>query len=173
VQSAVKSSQGVRRYSLRAHFYKEGDAKLASPEQMAALTEQAAFFRTNRRGRPAKPLAPVKIQTYVIDYRVLDPKLVAAVSRPGRQPAIEFAVAAFDGDGRAQNGVVNDAASEASTPAAGNKAGLYRVRQTITVPINPVSIRVGVRDRSSDRIGTLEVPLPLKPEPANQASAVR
>jgi hypothetical protein len=42
----------------------------------------------------------------------------------------------------------------------------------LAVPVGAVSIRVGVRDRNSDRLGTLEVPLPLKPEPVRQASAV-
>jgi hypothetical protein len=36
--------------------------------------------------------------------------------------------------------------------------------------VNAVSIRVGVRDRLNDRLGTLEVPLPLVPEPVAQAT---
>ncbi len=74
---------------------------------------------------------------------------------------LEFAVAAFDEDGKVLNGMVNDAAPEPSTQPAENKAGLFRARQALIVPVNATSIRVGVRDRANDRMGTLEVPLPL------------
>jgi hypothetical protein len=142
---------------------------------MEQVQEQAAFYRTHRRNKPAKPLPPVKIQTYSIDYRVLDPQFKARAERTGKQPTLEFTVAAFDDDGRVLNGIVNDGVPEESTQPSENKAGLnktglFRIRQTLVVPLNAKSIRVGVRDRMSDRMGTLEVPLPLKPEPVTQAS---
>jgi VWFA-related protein len=153
-----------------AHVRTEGKIGLATSDQMSQLEEQAAFFRTNRRNRPVKALAPVKIQTYVIDYRVLDPKFAAQAGGSGKSATLEFAVAAFDKDGKVQNAIVNDGAPDTSRPSDGNKKGLYRARQMLVVPVNAVSIRVGVRDRSNDRMGTLEIPLPLKPEPATQAS---
>lgn len=149
-----------------AHLQPSGVA-LASAAQMEHLEEQSAFFRKERRNRPLKPLPPVKIQTYTIDYRVLDPRFNApqlkaqAASSSGKEPTLEFAVAAFDEDGKVLNGVVNDAVPEPSTQPAENKAGLFRARQALIVPVNATSIRVGVRDRANDRMGTLEVPLPL------------
>jgi len=149
-----------------AHLQPSGVA-LASAAQMEHLEEQSAFFRKERRNRPLKPLPPVKIQTYTIDYRVLDPRFNAlqlkaqAASSTGKEPTLEFAVAAFDEDGKVLNGVVNDAVPEPSTQPAENKAGLFRARQALIVPVNATSIRVGVRDRTNDRMGTLEVPLPL------------
>jgi hypothetical protein len=59
---------------------------------------------------------------------------------------------------------------ESSSESGENKSGLFRVHQTLVVPVSAVSIRVGVRDRASDRMGTLEVPLPLKPEPVRSAA---
>lgn len=139
-----------------------GAVAVASPAQMEHLEEQAAFFQEERRNRPLKPLAPVKVQMFTIDYRVLDPLFKARASAgSGKEPTLEFAVAAFDEDGKVLNGVVNDAVPEASTQAAENKAGLYRARQALVVPVNATSIRVGVRDRANDRMGTLEVDLPL------------
>jgi len=152
-----------------AHVRTSGGAKLATADQMAQLSEQAAVFRKQRRNKPVKPLAPVRIQAYAIDYRVLDPQLKTQASN-GRHATLEFAVAAFDSDGRVLNGVVNDAMPDSSTQGAGNQDGLYRVRQTLVVPVSAVSIRVGVRDRLSDRMGTIEVQLPLKPEPVAQAA---
>jgi hypothetical protein len=48
---------------------------------------------------------------------------------------------------------------------------LFRARQSLVVPVSAKTIRVGVRDRTNDRMGTLEVQLPLAPEPISQASA--
>lgn len=154
-----------------AHVLTSGGVVLATTKQMAQLTEQAAFFRTHHRNQRAKPVPPVRIQTYTIDYRVLDPQLKAQAAS-GRQPTLEFAVCAFDIDGKVLNGVVNDAMPDNSADNA-NKGGLYRVRQTLDVPIGAVSIRVGVRDRLSDRMGTIEVRLPLKPEPVAQVATPR
>lgn len=147
-----------------AHVRTDGGVVMATAAQMEQLQEQAAFFRTHRRNKPVKPLPPVRIQTYTIDYRVLDPQFKAQAERSGKQPTLEFAVAAFDNAGRVLNGVVNDGVQEASTQASENKAGLFRVRQSLVVPIDAKSIRVGVRDRTNDRMGTLETALPLAPE---------
>jgi hypothetical protein len=139
-----------------------GAVAVASPAQMEHLEEQSAFFREERRNHPLKPLAPVKVQTFTIDYRVLDPLFKARASAAsGKEPTLAFAVAAFDEDGKVLNGVVNDAVPEASTQPAENKAGLFRARQALVVPVNATSIRVGVRDRANDQMGTLEVDLPL------------
>ena len=118
-----------------------GGVTLATADQMAELSEQAAFFRTLRKNHPAKPLAPVNIQTYALDYRVLDPQFKAHVHN-GKQPTLEFAVAAFDIDGRVLNGVVNDATPDTSQQSFENKKGLYRMRQMLMVPVSAVSIRV-------------------------------
>jgi VWFA-related protein len=147
-----------------AHLRTEGGAVMATPGQMEQLSEQTAFFQTHRRNKPAKPLAPVRIQKYVVDYRVLDPQLKATATRTGQAPGLEFAVAAFDSEGKTLNGIVNDGVSDTAAQVADNKAGLFRVRQALDVPVNAVWIRVGVRDRLSERMGTIEVSLPLAAE---------
>jgi hypothetical protein len=37
--------------------------------------------------------------------------------------------------------------------------------QQIDVPVSATSIRIAVRDTSTNRVGALEIPLPLAPEP--------
>ena len=152
-----------------AHLRTDGGAAMATADQMAQLQEEAEFFLTHRRNKPSKPLPPTRVQKYTIDYRVLDPQ-VKAQEHSGRQPTLEFAVAAFDTAGRIVNGVVNDGVVETSPQTSESKDAVFRVRQTLVVPVSAVSIRVGVRDRLSDRMGTLEVPLPLKPEPVARAT---
>jgi len=151
-----------------AHVRTQGAPRMATANEMEQLEEQPAFFHTQRRNRPLKPPAPIKIQTYVVDYRVLDPQLKME-EQSGRQATLEFAVAAFGLDGKVQNGVVNDALPDTSSQGDANKSSVYRVRQTLDVPVRAVSIRVGVRDKLSDRLGALELPLPLAPEPVAQA----
>ena len=148
----------------------EGPPAMASPLQMAQLVSQADYYRTHRRNKPNQTPKPVQIQPYTIDYRVIDPQLKAQESR-GKKATLEFAVAAFDTNGAVLNGVVNDALPDSTSESGENKAGLYRVHQSLIVPKGTVSIRVGVRDRSTDRMGTLEVSLPLKPEPVAQVNA--
>lgn len=80
-------------------------------------------------------------------------------------------MAAFDDDGKVLNGTVNDGVPEPSSQPPENKAGLFRLHQALIVPLSARSIRVGVRDRLTDRMGTLEVPLPLAREQVGQAMA--
>jgi hypothetical protein len=52
-----------------------------------------------------------------------------------------------------------------------NKQGLFRAHQHLDVPLTATSIRIAVRDMSTDRIGALEVGLPLAPETPVQTAA--
>src|SRR5580700_11084233 len=153
-----------------AHVRAASGMTTATPQQMAQLSEVSANLRTHRRNPNARPVPPVKVRVYAVDYRVLEPELKTQAGRAGKDPTLEFAIAAFDNDGKLLNGMVNDGVSDPATQAGDNKAGIYRTRQMLVVPVNAVSIRVGVRDRLNDRLGTLEVPLPLVPEPVAQAT---
>ena len=146
-----------------AHMHPDR-AALATPAQMQQLEMQSAAYRTQPSNQRLRPLPAVKIQTYTIDYRVLDPQFKAGANRGPR--TLEFAVAAFDDDGKVLNGIINDGVQDAPVHASDNQAsdnknGLFRMQQTLLVPVNAKSIRVGVRDRANDRMGTLEVALPL------------
>jgi hypothetical protein len=148
---------------------------------MANLADQPAYFQVRRKNRPVKPLKPVLLQTYIVDYLVLLPPRAG-----GEKPlALELATAAFDEDGTMLNGVVENGmritsadpklarvqgSNGASAPNAGQK-GIYRAQQRIDVPVGAASIRVAVRDMNTDRIGAMEVPLPLAPEPQTHAAA--
>ncbi|HTW31153.1 MAG TPA: VWA domain-containing protein [Candidatus Sulfotelmatobacter sp.] len=153
-----------------AHVRTNGPAKMANQEEMAQLQTEAEYFMTHRRNKPPKLLPPMRVQKYIVDYRVFDPQLKREAARSGNA-SLEFAMAAFDADGRTLNGIVNDGVPQLSSDPTENKAGLYRIRQSLIVPVNAVTLRVGVRDRASDHLGTLEVPLPLAPEAVANAAA--
>lgn len=155
----------------RAHVHTLGSPALATPEQMANLIAQPAYFRVRRKNRPVKPLPPIQVQTYAIDYAMVA-QSKQATARSVRPPALEIAAVAYDGDGRMLNGIVEETVP--TPPAASgeaNKPGLFRAHQQLDVPLTASSIRIAVRDMSSDRIGALEVRLPLAPETPVQTAA--
>jgi VWFA-related protein len=138
----------------RARIHALGPPTKATREQMDKLSDQPAYFRARRKDKPAKPLRPVQLQTYEIDYAVA-----------ARYPALEVAAAAFDGDGKMLNGAVQRAAEE-DDPFADGKTheAIYRLQQQFDVPMAAVSLRIAVRDVATDHVGALEITLPLAPE---------
>ena len=154
----------------RAHVHAVSAPAMATPEQMANLAEQPGYFSVRRKNRPAKPLKPVQLATYAVDYAIMAQARQGTSGRNVRPPALEMAVAAFDADGRMLNGVVENTSPATPRPSA-ETTGLYRARQEIDVPVSATSIRIAVRDMTTDRIGALEVTLPLAPEAPEQATA--
>jgi VWFA-related protein len=152
-----------------AHVRPGGDATLATPEQMAQIEDEPSFFRTRVKKKPVSDLPPVKLQRYLIDYQVIDPMLKSSAARAGHAPTLEFAAAGYDADGFMLNGIANDAVADAASSTDPKQAGLFRVEQEFCLPPEAVWLRVAVRDIATDRTGTVEIRLPLKPEPPGQA----
>jgi VWFA-related protein len=174
----------------KAHIRPVGAPARATPEQMAELISgQPEYFRARDKTHPRKALLPVELQTYAIDYIVVVERPKAARAQPF---VMEVAAAAFDGDGVLLNGSVENAAESLSTaPEEGLQARapesvpqassapdeqssprqFHRAQQLFDVPVNAKSIRLAVHDVTTDRVGALEIPLPLAHEPETQADA--
>jgi VWFA-related protein len=111
-------------------------------------------------GKPPEPLQP-PVTRYFVEYRI-DPQQLALKALPdGRQQAeVEVTQAVYDSQGKRLNST--DAGLQATLTAEqmaqALKMGL-RVRQEIDVPAGPVWLRLGVRDATSERIGTVELRL--------------
>jgi hypothetical protein len=163
-----------------AHVASAGSSVLATPDQMLALEDSPAYFRTRKHDKPLTPLKPVKLQKYTIAYGVIDSQLRDAASRKGAEPVLEFAAAAYDNDGRLLNSMLNqgqftnpakghsDAKSTDQPSGQGQSAAksdaLFRALQELEVPPGAAWIRLAVRDQLNNRTGTLELRLPLNPE---------
>lgn len=158
----------------RAQFH-AGPAVLATPDQMANLVEQPAYFVVRKRDKPVKLPSPIPLRPYTIDYLVLDQSVVTHSSGQ----VLEFAAGAYNSNGKLLNGIAQNAVRG---PEAGDKKQgqppFFRAEQTLDVPAAAVWLRVAVRDVNTDRIGTLEIPLPLtseqpiaSPQTASPASA--
>lgn len=145
-----------------------GPAAMATPQQMAALVDQPAYFVVRRKNKPAKPPVPIPLRTYTVDYLVLDQDAEKA-GGAGGSAVLEFAAGAYDSSGKLLNGISQNAMRD---PAAGHgkPQPIFRAEQTLDVPTSAAWLRIGVRDVNTDRIGTLELPLPLS---TDQAAAAR
>jgi len=147
-----------------AHLSVAGAPVMATPEQMSQLEDSPAFFRTRHKDRPLKPLAPVKLQKYLIDFGVFDPQLKALASKGDRPAKLEFAAAAYDADGRLLNSILNEGLASGEPDPNGKNGALFHAEQELEVPPGAKSIRLAVRDKLNNRTGTFEVQLPLKSE---------
>lgn len=137
----------------RELFFEVHVHKLESPE-----TSETA----GRKHR--HPKAPAS-QMLAIDYRVN----VDDNGPPnGEQPApdLEFVAMAYDATGRVLNAIVQKSLHDGNAAVpSGWPPGWYRVRQQFDVPAEAAWIRVAARDLATNRMGSLEVSLPLAPEP--------
>ncbi|HEY6446450.1 MAG TPA: VWA domain-containing protein [Acidobacteriaceae bacterium] len=133
---------------------------MATPEQMADLQMQPAYFVLRKRKHAAKVPPAIPLRRYTIDYLVMDPQ---AKARAGQ--VLEFATCAYDEDGRMLNGISQNAVRVADRGKKGAPP-LFRAEQTLDVPTTAQWLRVAVRDVATDRIGTIEVRLPLKEDQA-------
>jgi hypothetical protein len=79
---------------------------------------------------------------------------------------LEFAVAAYDTDGRLLNGILNDGVASPEPDASGKLGVLFHAEQELDVPPGAASLRMVIRDTVTDRTGAMEVSLPLKAETA-------
>jgi hypothetical protein len=149
-----------------AHLRTIGAAAMGTPEQMADLATQPAYFKVRHNNKPSKPLAPIKLQRYAVDYTVMAHQL----QLDGEPLNLELAVAAYDADGKMLNALVNNGASGTNTTSAQPAPKSYRAEQQLDVPQDAAWIRVAVRDANTDRIGAMEIKLPLVPE--NESAAI-
>jgi hypothetical protein len=109
----------------------------------------------------AKPMKPIELQAYTVDYAVMAKQLRADGDA---DPQFELAAAAYDVDGKLLNSIVNKTVK--SDPAAAGRApaqDVYRVEQQLDAPLDAKFIRLAVRDDKTGKIGTIEIPLPLAP----------
>jgi VWFA-related protein len=148
-----------------AHLATEGAPHMASAEQMDALQDAPDYFLTRRKKSAAqKPLQPIKLQKYVIDYGVIDPRLKAMAAQHDKPATLEFAAAAYNDDGRLLNSMLNH-----GVPPEKSAKAVFHAVQELEVPPGAAFIRLAVRDTATNRTGTLELRLPLKDEPGKQA----
>jgi VWFA-related protein len=135
----------------------------ATPEQIAAL---AKF-----QGVPE--VKPIDVQQVVVNFAVLARHVTLTRGDDGKQHLVmEFAAIAYGPGGQSLN-AARLQLKTAITPEASAAAQVsgYRYRLVLDVPVTARYLRLGVRDNQSNRLGVIELPLPLAPQPPAQGSS--
>jgi VWFA-related protein len=129
----------------------------ATSEQLASLAKY--------QGAP--DVKPIDVQQYAIDFAVLARHVALAPGDDGKQHLVmEFAAVAYGPGGQRLSGErlqLKTAMTPESSAAA--QASGYRYRLVVNVPVTARYLRVGVRDNQSNRLGVVEMPIPLAPQP--------
>jgi VWFA-related protein len=174
-----------------AHLAAVGHPAMGTVAQMAELATQPAYFKVRRRSAQPKPLAPIPLQRYAIDFTVMAHQLQLS----GEPLNLELAAAAYDADGKMLNAMVSNAEAQnkgsqntgsqntgSQNTGSQNKGPQnngapppksYRARQELDVPLAAAWIRVAVRDANTNRIGAMEIKLPLAPENETAAATAK
>jgi hypothetical protein len=134
-----------------------GAAAMGTPEEMAEMATEPAYFKSRRRSAAAKPLPPVPLQRDVFEFEVPTRQFQGETMLD-----LELAAAAYDADGLMMNAFVRVARKDLGVkPEAGGPLLFFRVEQELEVPVGAASIRFGVRDDTNNRMGAMEIKLPL------------
>jgi VWFA-related protein len=154
-----------------AHVVSEGAPVPATHEQMDELIRYEAMATKSKRKADQELKTPILLQRYVIQYglipRQLDLRLGADQAR---RDNLEFAAVSYNEDGLTLNGT-RTRIQDVIRPdrwSMMQESG-YHVPMVILVPIQARSLRLAVRDASNGHMGSLELSLPLPPEPATTA----
>jgi hypothetical protein len=121
------------------------------------------------------PVQPVDAQRYVVDYVITPSQLRFDVTPEGVHHAVtNFMIAAFAEDGTLRTSNVSAAVSDLKTDGYQEiLSGGLRFRQQMDIPVQAKSLRLGVQDGLTGRMGTLELPLPVKSVPGVEQTLAR
>jgi VWFA-related protein len=149
-----------------AHLAADGDPKMATEAQMLELDDSPIYAKMRKKKGAKKAHAPIQLQKYVIDYVVIDPHLRTQAARSSKPAMLEFAAAAYDPEGSLLNSSLNEGLISNESPRQGKPKSAFHAIQELNAPLGARWIRLVVRNKLDNRIGTLEIRLPLTPDDA-------
>jgi len=113
------------------------------------------------------PPTQVEVQHYVVDYTLDGSELRFIPQQNGSQhSSLALVMTSFNTDGRMLTGLStraqSDLPSEVYKKIVDGEVGF---QQEVDVPVEATSMRLGVQDQMSNHLGTVDVPLPVPPDP--------
>ena len=152
----------MHEFVFEARVTVQGRPRTPNKAEIAQLALYPAFT-----GR--KKWDSVQIQRYLIDYLFPDSGFSLETSPDGKlRGSLEFLFGAYDADDRTMFGArTPDKRTYTPKSTEEIQKGGYRVHQVIEIPSGAAGLRLAVRDAVGDRLGSLEIPLPLAPERVN------
>ncbi|MGD0831051.1 MAG: VWA domain-containing protein, partial [Terracidiphilus sp.] len=129
----------------------------ATPEQLAALAKL--------QGAPE--VKPIDVAQYAVDFALLSRYVtLIPADNGGQHLALEFAACAYGPGGQRlnENRMQLNSTLTPETLSAIQKSG-FHYRLLLDVPITARYLRLGVRDNLNNKLGVIELPLPLPAQP--------
>ena len=172
--SSAHLSAAMRRGAPPAHellfearLVPQGAPANATQEQIRQLTQFPAFVSE-------KKWETVQMQRYLINCAVLGRQLVFAVTPDGvHHGTLEFVFAAYDADGNTMAGQRSTMEVALSSKDFDKiQKGAYPLQQVLDIPSGAAWLRLGVRDAIGNRVGSMEIPLPLAPEAQTESNVM-
>jgi hypothetical protein len=143
--------------------------------ESSAAAAQPSSRRNKKPDHNPQIVEPPATQPYAIDYAITPAQLRFDSAVDGiRQGVTNFMVASFDNDGTPRTSIVSQAKSELKPESYRDvEAGGVRLHQEVDIPVTAAFLRMGVQDGLSGRMGTIEIPLPVKAVPGVEQSLLR
>jgi hypothetical protein len=162
--------------SPQAHqiFFAARVAPIGKLQKVDAKT--AGLLPKSAKGKHSKEetrsAEPVEVQRYLVDYAITPSQLRFDATAEGvRHGITNFMITSFDEDGTLRTSMVSRAVSDLKPDGYQEiLAGGLRFRQQLDVPVQAASMRIGVQDGLTGRMGTIEIPLPVKRLPGVEQS---
>jgi hypothetical protein len=164
---------------------KAGDMRAAMGRAMPTSSDILFDVQVKPSDEPAKPSDPpifgvldVKFKAkpltrYGFQY-VLPGRQIAFATTPDgtRKGSLEFDIAAYDSDGK----LVTSLSQSINLPLTGDQAqqlakGPFRFFQQLDLPPGEIFVRIGVLDRTSNKVGTVEIPVTVPKNPPQRAAS--
>jgi VWFA-related protein len=129
--------------------------------------------RSKKAPQNATPSALVEVQHYIVDYTISGSELrFLPLENSKYRNTLTLMATSFNGEGRMLTGVSSLGTRELPAAEFTKIAeGRFGVQSEIDVPLEATSIRLGLQDQMSNRLGTVEIPLPVPPDPELQGAA--
>jgi hypothetical protein len=105
----------------------------------------------------------VEIQHHTLDFAIDTADLrFTPLPNDVRHCVLDFMISSFDDEGRQLSGVLVVWTSDLKPDEYKNvMGGGVRIHQEVDIPASATSLRLGIEDQSTQRLGTLELPLPV------------
>ena len=130
--------------------------------------DRAKIGEVRMASKKAPPLPPqVEVQHYVIDYTLDGSELrFAPQQNSGFRNTLALMISSFGQEGRMLTGWSSLANSNLA-PEVYKKVitGDVGFQEEVDIPVEAISMRLGVQDQMSNHLGTVDVPLPVPPDP--------
>ena len=152
-------SPPAREVQFSVHVYPVGGKK---------KVDRTTIGEIRKPSRKKEVLSPqIEVQHYVVDY-TLDGSELRFLPLPngGLRNSLALMITSFGTDGRMLTGMSTNARSDLQSDVYKKViAGDVGFQEEVDVPVEAISLRLGVQDQMSNHLGTLDVTLPVPVDP--------